>query len=266
MALNQSVHLSDIKPPAGGRDHYQPRARRRRLAVATIKIVHEEVIEAPVAAVPVEGEAAAAAPVQQPWWRACSRAGQPEPTPRRAQQRQRRATPRRPSRARKPRRKKWKEYALKTSVVFFQRTAKKRGSCRAPFFSNTMFVKLRGASRTALPLDKWRRALYLVGLGNLAPSMRKLRHNAGFRFLDALSLVPACRSNTNRVSTARLAGLLPAGHSVACRWLMNHSGESVAKLARFYTKSRRRKFSWCTTTRYSPPGSAPQGGWRRWRA
>ena len=61
MALNQSVHLSDIKLPEGvtitSRAH-----GGGDLAVATIKIVHEEVIEAPVVAVPVEGEAAAAAP------------------------------------------------------------------------------------------------------------------------------------------------------------------------------------------------------------
>lgn len=57
--INQSVHISDIKLPEGvsitslahgGGD----------LAVATIKIVREEVIEAPAAAAPAEGEAAAA--------------------------------------------------------------------------------------------------------------------------------------------------------------------------------------------------------------
>ena len=61
LALNQSVHLSDIKLPEGvtitSRVH-----GGGDLAVATIKIVHEEVIEAPVVAAPVEGEAAAAAP------------------------------------------------------------------------------------------------------------------------------------------------------------------------------------------------------------
>ncbi len=60
MQLNQSLHLSDLKLPEGvtvtsvahgGGD----------LAVATIKIVREEVIEAPVAAAPAEGEAAAVA-------------------------------------------------------------------------------------------------------------------------------------------------------------------------------------------------------------
>lgn len=57
--LNQSLHLSDIKLPEGvtvtslahgGED----------LAVATIKIVHEEIIEAPAVAAPAEGEAAVA--------------------------------------------------------------------------------------------------------------------------------------------------------------------------------------------------------------
>jgi large subunit ribosomal protein L25 len=60
LQLNQSVHLSDIKLPEGvgitslahgGSD----------LAVAAINIIREEVVEAPVAVVPAEGEAAAAA-------------------------------------------------------------------------------------------------------------------------------------------------------------------------------------------------------------
>ena len=60
LQLNQSVHLSDIKLPEGvgitslahgGTD----------LAVAAINIIREEVVEAPVAVVPAEGEAAAAA-------------------------------------------------------------------------------------------------------------------------------------------------------------------------------------------------------------
>jgi large subunit ribosomal protein L25 len=63
--INQSVHLSNIKLPEGvtitSRAH-----GGGDLAVATIKIVHEEVIEAPVAAVPAEGEAAAAAPGAAP--------------------------------------------------------------------------------------------------------------------------------------------------------------------------------------------------------
>ena len=119
MALNQSVHLSDIKLPEGvtitSRAH-----GGGDLAVATITIVHEEVIEAPVAAVPVErAKPRRQRRVQQPRWRAQPRR-QPEPTPRRAQQRQRRATPRRPSRARKPRRKKGSSNMLKSpSVAFF---------------------------------------------------------------------------------------------------------------------------------------------------
>ncbi|OGI38519.1 MAG: 50S ribosomal protein L25/general stress protein Ctc [Candidatus Muproteobacteria bacterium RBG_16_62_13] len=60
LQLNQSVHLSDIKLPEGvgitslahgGTD----------LAVAAINIIREEVVEVPVAVVPAEGEAAAAA-------------------------------------------------------------------------------------------------------------------------------------------------------------------------------------------------------------
>ncbi len=61
MQLNQSVHLSDIKLPEGVTITSLAHGGEN-LAVATIKIVREEVIEAPVAAVPAEGEAAAAAP------------------------------------------------------------------------------------------------------------------------------------------------------------------------------------------------------------
>lgn len=60
MQLNQSLHLSDIKLPEGVSITSLAHGGEN-LAVATIKIVREEVIEAPVAAVPAEGEAAAAA-------------------------------------------------------------------------------------------------------------------------------------------------------------------------------------------------------------
>ncbi len=59
--VNQSLHLSDIKLPEGVTVTSMAHGGGD-LAVATIKIVREEVIEAPVAAVPAEGEAAAAAP------------------------------------------------------------------------------------------------------------------------------------------------------------------------------------------------------------
>lgn len=65
--LNESVHLSDIKLPEGVAITQLERGGDD-LAVATITIVKEEVIEAPVveAAVPAAGEAAAAAPGAAP--------------------------------------------------------------------------------------------------------------------------------------------------------------------------------------------------------
>jgi len=77
----------------------------------------------------------------------------------------------------------------------------------------------------------------IVGLGNPGAEYADTRHNAGFRFLDALLagsdgvLRHESRFNGD-------AGQLAVGGKDV--WLlkpttfMNHSGESVAKLARFY--------------------------------
>ena len=77
----------------------------------------------------------------------------------------------------------------------------------------------------------------IVGLGNPGPSYADTRHNAGFRFLDALLR----QSGGGLKQESRFAGgvgrIALAGREV---WLlapttfMNHSGEAVGKFARFY--------------------------------
>jgi PTH1 family peptidyl-tRNA hydrolase len=77
----------------------------------------------------------------------------------------------------------------------------------------------------------------IVGLGNPGPEYAETRHNAGFRFLERLL---ASTGVTLRLES-RFAGLCGrltvSGHDVwllAPQTFMNHSGESVAKLAQFY--------------------------------
>lgn len=77
----------------------------------------------------------------------------------------------------------------------------------------------------------------IVGLGNPGKTYAETRHNAGFRFLDLLKQ----QDNTSLKTESRFhgdAGQLRVGpHSL---WLlapttyMNHSGQSVAAMARFY--------------------------------
>lgn len=77
----------------------------------------------------------------------------------------------------------------------------------------------------------------IAGLGNPGPEYAETRHNAGFRFLDlllaghgaSLRLEPRFRGHVARVSIAGREVWLLAPDT-----FMNHSGESVAKLARFY--------------------------------
>lgn len=77
----------------------------------------------------------------------------------------------------------------------------------------------------------------IAGLGNPGPEYADTRHNAGFRFLDALLDGSGVKLRVEH----RFAGRV-ARHTVAGRelWLlapdtfMNHSGEAVSKLARFY--------------------------------
>lgn len=78
--------------------------------------------------------------------------------------------------------------------------------------------------------------MLIVGLGNPGPEYAETRHNAGFRFLDGL--LP--RDLTLRAEgkfSARVARVALGGQEV---WLlapdtfMNHSGDAVARFARFY--------------------------------
>ncbi|BAU47158.1 peptidyl-tRNA hydrolase [Sulfurifustis variabilis] len=77
----------------------------------------------------------------------------------------------------------------------------------------------------------------IVGLGNPGPEYAETRHNAGFRFLDALLADSGERRRPESRFTAEAARLRIGGSEV---WLlapmtfMNHSGEAVSRFARYY--------------------------------
>ena len=77
----------------------------------------------------------------------------------------------------------------------------------------------------------------LVGLGNPGAEYAETRHNAGFRFLDALLVGTGVSLKHESRFHGEVGRFAIAGRDI---WLlkpmafMNHSGESVAKLARFY--------------------------------
>lgn len=77
----------------------------------------------------------------------------------------------------------------------------------------------------------------IVGLGNPGPEYAETRHNAGFRFLDAL----LSGSNVSLRRESRFSGdvaRLPVDGKelwlLAPQTFMNHSGDSVAKFANYY--------------------------------
>jgi len=76
----------------------------------------------------------------------------------------------------------------------------------------------------------------IAGLGNPGPEYAQTRHNAGFRFLDALIAGRGAWRHEAR-SDARAARVTIAGREI---WLlcpesfMNHSGEAVVRLARYH--------------------------------
>ena len=77
----------------------------------------------------------------------------------------------------------------------------------------------------------------IAGLGNHGSEYADTRHNAGFRFLDLLLAGRGQALKSEGRFAGRVAKLGIGGRDV---WLlapdtfMNHSGESVGKLARFY--------------------------------
>jgi len=77
----------------------------------------------------------------------------------------------------------------------------------------------------------------IVGLGNPGPEYAETRHNAGFRFLDAVLAGQAERLRPEGRFSGAAAWLTIGGRPV---WLlapttfMNHSGEAVSRFARFY--------------------------------
>jgi len=76
----------------------------------------------------------------------------------------------------------------------------------------------------------------ITGLGNPGPEYAETRHNAGFLFLDALVAGRADWRHEARIG-GRCAQIAIAGREL---WLlcpenfMNHSGEAVGRLARYY--------------------------------
>lgn len=77
----------------------------------------------------------------------------------------------------------------------------------------------------------------IVGLGNPGAEYAETRHNAGFRFLNALLAGSNQRLRHEARFSADLGKLNIAGKEVwllAPQTFMNHSGESVAKFAHYY--------------------------------
>lgn len=77
----------------------------------------------------------------------------------------------------------------------------------------------------------------IVGLGNPGPEYAETRHNAGFRFLDALLAGSGEALRDESRFNAKVARLRLAGRDVwllAPQTYMNHSGEAVARFAHYY--------------------------------
>ena len=77
----------------------------------------------------------------------------------------------------------------------------------------------------------------IAGLGNPGPEYAETRHNAGFRFLEALRSGSGVKLRHDPRFSGDAGRLAIAGHEVwllAPQTFMNHSGEAVAAFARYY--------------------------------
>lgn len=77
----------------------------------------------------------------------------------------------------------------------------------------------------------------IVGLGNPGPEYAETRHNAGFRFLDALLADSGERLRHESRFAADVGRVRIGGDEVrllAPMTFMNHSGEAVSRFARYY--------------------------------
>jgi len=77
----------------------------------------------------------------------------------------------------------------------------------------------------------------IVGLGNPGPEYAETRHNAGFRFLDAVASSGTATFRSETRFSAELARITVAGREL---WLlrpttfMNRSGDAVSRFAQYY--------------------------------
>jgi PTH1 family peptidyl-tRNA hydrolase len=77
----------------------------------------------------------------------------------------------------------------------------------------------------------------IAGLGNPGPEYAETRHNAGFRFLDAVLSGSGVAMRRESRFNGDVARIDIGGREVwllAPQTFMNHSGESVAKFANYY--------------------------------
>ncbi len=77
----------------------------------------------------------------------------------------------------------------------------------------------------------------IAGLGNPGTEYAETRHNAGFRFLELLLEGRGATLRAENRFAGRVARISLAGREIwllAPETFMNHSGEAVSRLARFY--------------------------------
>ena len=80
-------------------------------------------------------------------------------------------------------------------------------------------------------------AWLLAGLGNPGPQYERTRHNAGFWFLEALARLQGAQLRTEKTHHCLSARIALAGvetHLCLPQQYMNHSGQAVSSMARYY--------------------------------